>query len=79
MKNLLKKHFARPKQRPALRKSFSLPPSHPLPNKTLLRVWNKNFLKETYRYIHTFAFNALQECSSWASRNGTVRINKDQT
>ena len=27
-----------------------------------------------YRNIQTFAFKVLQECSSWASRNGTVQI-----
>ena len=29
------------------------PPSHPLPDKTLLCSWNKNFLKEMYRNIQT--------------------------
>ena len=27
-----------------------------------------------YRNIQTFAFKVLQECSSWASRNGAVQI-----
>ena len=50
------------------------PPSHSLPDKTLLRLWNKRFLKEIYRNIQTFAFKVLQECSSWASRKGAVQI-----
>ena len=50
------------------------PPSHTLPEKSLLPLWNKNFLKEIYRNIQTFAFNMLQECSSWASRCGAVQI-----
>ena len=31
---------------------------------------------EIYRNIHiqTFAFKVLQECGSWASRNGAVQI-----
>ena len=68
------KHFARPKQRTALKKLFSLPPSHLPPDKTLLRLWNKNFVKEIYRNIKAFAFKVLQECSSWASINGAVQI-----
>ena len=32
------KHFARPKQRAAFRKLFSLPPSNTSPDKTLLRL-----------------------------------------
>ena len=40
--------------------------------KTLLSLWNKRFLKEIYRNIQTFSFKVLQECSSWASRNGAV-------
>ena len=51
------------------------PPTHPPPpGKILLRLWNKNFLKEIYRNIQTFAFKVLQECSSWASRNGGVQM-----
>ena len=49
---------------------FPIPPP---PDKTLLRLWKKNFLKEIFRNIQTFAFKALQECSSWASRNGAVQ------
>ena len=58
------------KQQAALSKLFSLPP----PDKTLLPLWNKNFLKEIYRNIQAFAFKVLQECSSWTSRNGAVQI-----
>ena len=59
---------------PSLPRATSLPPSQLLPEKTLLRLWNKRFLKEIYRNIQTFAFKVLQECSSWASRNGGVQI-----
>ena len=49
------------------------PPSHThTPDKILLLLWNKNFPTEIYRNIQTFAFKVLQECSSWASRNGTA-------
>ena len=34
----------------------------------------QNIFKEIYRNIQTFAFKVLQECSSWASRNGVVQI-----
>ena len=40
------------------------------PDETLLRLWNKNYLKEIFRNIQTFSFKVLQECSSWPSRNG---------
>ena len=73
MKNF-DKIFTKPKQRAALRKLFSLPPTNPPPNKILLRLWNKNFLTDIYRNIQTFAFKVLQECSSWASRNGAVQL-----
>ena len=47
----------------------------PLPlDKTLLRLWNKNFLKEVQRNIQIFDFKVLQECSSWVSRNDAVQI-----
>ena len=68
------KHFTMPKQRVAFRKLFSLPSTHPSPNKKLLRFWNKHFLMEIYRNTQTFAFKVLQECSSWAPRNGAVQI-----
>ena len=68
------KHFARSKQRTALRNLFSLPPTHPPPDKTLLHLGNKIFFKEIYRNIQTFAFKVLQECSSWVSRNDAVQI-----
>ena len=57
-----------------LRKLFSLVPTHPPSDIILLRLWNKNFLTEIYRNMQTFAFKVLQECSSWASRNGAVQI-----
>ena len=49
-------------------------PISPPPDQILLRFWNKNFLKEIYRNIQTSTFKVLQECSSWASRNGAVQI-----
>ena len=67
------KHFARPKQWATFRKLYSLPPFHPPPDKTLLHLWNKSFLKEIFRNIQTFAFKVLQECNSWTSRNGAVQ------
>ena len=54
------KYFARPKQRATLRKLFSHPPSHTLPDKTMLRLWNKRFLKEIYRNIQTFPFKCFK-------------------
>ena len=45
------------------------------PDKILLRLWNKNFLKDIDRYlIQIFAFKVLQEYSSWVSRNGAVQM-----
>ena len=64
----------RPNQPATLRKLFSLPPNHPPPNKILLRLSNKTFLTEIYRNIEMFTFKVLQECSSWASRNGAVQM-----
>ena len=29
---------------------------------------------DIYRNIHTFSFKLLQECTSWASRNGAVQM-----
>ena len=65
-----------PKQRPALRKLFSLPqsPTHPPSDIILLRLWNKNFLTEIYRNIQTFAFKVLQEYSSLVSRNDSAQM-----
>ena len=40
----------------------------------MLNLWNKNFLREVYRNIQTFAFKVLQESSSWASGNGAVQM-----
>ena len=68
------KRFTRHKQWAALRKLFSLPPTHLQPYKILLRLWNKHFLTEIYRNIQTFAFKVFQECSSWPSRNGAVQM-----
>ena len=57
-----------------LKETIQAPPN-PLPSdKTLLRLWNKNFLKEIYRNTHTFAFKVHQEYGSWASRNSTVQM-----
>ena len=67
-------YFASFKQRTAWTELFSLPPFHPTPNKTWLRLWNKNLFKEIYRNIQTYAFKVLQECSSRKSRNGLVQI-----
>ena len=58
----------------ALRKFFSLPPTHSPPDKILLRFWNKNFLTEIYRNKQAFVFKVFQECSSWASRNGALQM-----
>ena len=65
------KHFARSKQRAALKKLFSLPP-HLIPSqiKPYYVSGTKIFLrryKEIYRHL-------LSKCSSWASRNGAVQI-----
>ena len=57
-----------------LKEIIQLSPNLPAPDKILLLLWNKNFLTEIYRNIQTFAFKVLQECSSWASRNGAVQI-----
>ena len=51
------------------KKLFILPP-----HKSFLRLWNKNFLTEIYGNILTFTSVVLQECSSWASENGTVQM-----
>ena len=40
------------------------------PDKTLLFFWNKKF---SYGDIQTFGFKVLQECGSWASRNGETK------
>ena len=68
------KHFTRPKQRAALRKLLSLHQPPIPPDKILLHLWNKNFLREIYRNIQTFAFKVLQESSSWASGNVAVKM-----
>ena len=63
------KDFARLKQRTALRNLSRLPTFHPHQIKPYYV-----FFKEIYRNIQIFAFKLLQECSSWASRNGLVQI-----
>ena len=57
-----------------LKKIIQSPPTYSPSNQILLRLWNKNSLTEIYRNIQTFAFNVLQECSSWAYRNGAVQM-----
>ena len=53
---------------------------NPLPSdKIFLRLWSKNVLTEIYINIQTFAFEVLQECSSWASRNGAVQMFSSDT
>ena len=74
LKGKIVKHFTRPKQRAALKKLFSLHQPPIPPDKILLNLWNKNFLREVYRNIQTFAFKVLQESSSWASGNGAVQM-----
>ena len=44
------------------------------PHKSFLRICNKYFWSEIYRKIQEFAFQVLQEYSSWASKNGTVQM-----
>ena len=63
------KHFTSPKQRSAWRKLFS-----PLPDKSFLCLWNKDFRTEIYRNIQTFAFQVPRACSSWASRNSAEQM-----
>ena len=70
----LVKHFTRTKQRATFLKLLSLPQLPISPDKILLRLWNKTFLREIYRNIQTFAFKVLQESSSWASGNGAVQM-----
>ena len=68
------KTFSEPKRRATLRKSFCVTPNDPSLDKILLRLWNKISLTGIYRNIQTFAFKELEECSSWASRNGAVQM-----
>ena len=60
-----------------LKEIIQLSPNLPAPDKILLLLWNKNFLTEIYKNIETFAFKMLQECSSWAIRNGAVQFFSD--
>ena len=56
-------------------KEFIQPPPPPIPpDKILLRLCNRNALKKICRNLQTFAFKVLQECSFWASGNGTVQM-----
>ena len=74
MKNCKTFYEARTARRPkefvwgtSLRKLFSLSPTHS-------HLWNKNFLTEKCRNTQIFAIKELQEYSSWASRNVTVKM-----
>ena len=40
----------------------------------LLFLWNKHFLREIHRNIQKYALKVLQDCISWASRNGAVQM-----
>ena len=52
-----------------------LPPPPPSPTRTNLTTSLEQIsFKEIYRNIQTFAFKVLQECVSWASRNGVMQI-----
>ena len=44
------------------------------PDKSLLLLWNKNFLREIYRNKQIIAFKVLRECISWESRNDAAPI-----
>ena len=57
-----------------LKEIIQPPPPTPPSDKTLLRLWNKNFLTKIYRNKQTCAVKVLQECGSWASRNGEVQM-----
>ena len=57
-----------------LKEIIQPPPTPITPDKILLHLWNKSFLREIYRNIQTFAFKVLQESSSWASGNGAVQM-----
>ena len=74
LKRKIVKHFARPKQRAALRKLFSSTPNHPFHPHQIRSYHVSDIFKEIYRNIQTFDFKLLQECSSWASRTGVVQI-----
>ena len=57
-----------------LKETIQAPPNQGPSDKTLLRLWNKNFLAEIYSNTQTFAFKVHQECGSWASRNDAVQM-----
>ena len=70
----LVKHFTRTKQWATFLKLLSLPQLPISPDKILLRLWNKTFLREIYRNIQTFDFKVLQGKCSWVSGNGAVQM-----
>ena len=51
-----------------LKETIQAPRNSPPSGKTLLRLWNKIFLREIYRNAQKFAFKVHQESGSWASR-----------
>ena len=71
-------HFTRPKERAALRKLLSLSPTPPpTPNqiKSYYVSGPKTILQRyTEIYRHIDIDKVLQECSSWASRNGAMQM-----
>ena len=72
------KTFTRHTQLAALRKLFSAPlplsPDKKIKSYYVSGLWKKVFLTEIYRNMQSFTFKVLQECSSWALRNGAVQI-----
>ena len=68
------KTFYKSQTTSCLKEIIQPPPTPISPDKILLRLWNKTFLREIYRNIQTFAFKVLQESSSWASGNGAVQM-----
>ena len=57
-----------------LRKFFSLTPPPIPPDKILLCLWSKNLPREIYRNIQIFAFQVLQDSSSFTLGNGEVQM-----
>ena len=64
----------RVKQRATFRKLLSLPQLPISPDKILLRLWNKTFLREVCRNIQILGFKVRQGSSSLASGNGAVQM-----
>ena len=57
-----------------LKEVIQPPPNPSLSDKTLLRLWNKNFLTEIYKNITRCAIKVLEECGllgvkKWFSAN----------